>query len=62
MKIEFRESFLKDLQVVKNVRLRAKVREAIENIEEAETPQEIQNFKKLKGTDSIIESGLVNTV
>lgn len=50
MKVEFRESFLKDLQNIKNVKLLAKVQTAIENVEESNNPQEIRNFKKLKGS------------
>ena len=49
MKVKFRESFLKDLSNIKNAKLLAKVRQAIENVEESNTPQEIRNFKKLKG-------------
>lgn len=52
MKVEFRESFLKDLRNIKNAKLLAKVRLAIENAEESETPHQILNFKKLKGSDS----------
>lgn len=52
MKIEFRESFLKDLQNIKNAKLLAKVAKAIENVEEADVPHKIQNFKKLKGSVS----------
>lgn len=52
MKVEFRESFLKDLQNIKNAKLLAKVRKAIKNVEESNAPQQIQNFKKLKGSVS----------
>ena len=49
MKVKFRESFVKDLSRIKNAKLLAKLRRAIENVEESNTPQEIRNFKKLKG-------------
>ena len=49
MKVEFRESFLKDLQNVNNTKLLAKVKTSIENAELARFPLEIHNFKKLKG-------------
>lgn len=50
MKTEFRESFKTDIEKVKNAKLLNKVREAIENVEESKNPQEIRNFKKLKGS------------
>ena len=50
MKTEFRDSFRTDLENVKNAKLLTKVREAIENVEDANNPQEIRNFKKLKGS------------
>ncbi len=49
MKVEFRESFLKDLENVNNAKLLAKVKASIENAEFARFPLEIHNFKKLKG-------------
>lgn len=52
MKVEFRESFLKDLRNIKNAKLLAKVRKAIENVEDSDAPHQIRNFKKLKGSDS----------
>lgn len=50
MKVEFRESFLKDLRVVNNKNLLSKVKAAIENAEQAETLQAIIKLKKLKGS------------
>ncbi|MEO8071696.1 MAG: type II toxin-antitoxin system mRNA interferase toxin, RelE/StbE family [Acidobacteriota bacterium] len=50
MKAEFRESFKADLEKVRNAKLLVKVRKAIENVEDANSPQEIRNFKKLKGS------------
>ena len=52
MKTEFRESFLKDLRNIKNAKLLTKVRAAIENVEQSNAPQQIRNFKKLKGSES----------
>ena len=49
MKVEFRESFLKDLRTAKNPNLLNKVKIAIESVESAAIPQNIKNFKKLKG-------------
>lgn len=49
MKIEFKESFFKDLRQVKDKSLLARVKEIIENVEKAEKLDEITNFKKLKG-------------
>ncbi len=49
MKVEFRESFLKDLENVKNVKLLEKVKTSVENVEHARFPLAIHNFKKLKG-------------
>ena len=50
MKVEFRESFLKDLRVVNDKNLLSKVKAAIENAEQAETLQAIIKLKKLKGS------------
>jgi mRNA interferase RelE/StbE len=52
LKVKFRESFLKDLSNTKNAKLLAKVQKAIENVEDANAPQQIRNFKKLKGSQS----------
>ena len=49
MKIEFRESFLKDLRSIKDKQLLARIREAIESLESATNLLEIQNVKKLRG-------------
>lgn len=49
MNVEFRESFLKDLRAAQNANLLSKVKIAIENVESAAVPQNIKNFKKLKG-------------
>lgn len=49
MKVEFRESFAKDLKGVKEKGLLRRVREVIEAIESADSLTEISNLKKLKG-------------
>lgn len=49
MKVEFKESFLKDLRPVKDKNLLSRVKETIENLEKAEKLEEISNLKKLKG-------------
>jgi mRNA interferase RelE/StbE len=49
LNVEFRESFLKDLESINNLKLLAKVKASIENAEVARYPLEIQNCKKLKG-------------
>lgn len=49
MKVEFRESFAKDLRGVKARGLMGKVREVIESVEKADSLSELSNLKKLKG-------------
>ena len=49
MKVEFRESFLKDLRSIKDKNLLAKVRETIESLESATALLDLQNIKKLRG-------------
>lgn len=51
MKVEFRESFLKDLERVRDVATRRRIREIIEQVEAAETLSDIANLKKLRGSD-----------
>jgi len=51
LKVEFKSSFTKDLRRVKNKSLMARVKETIENVEQAQNLQEIKNIKKLKGGD-----------
>ncbi len=50
MKVEFRESFLKDLRRISDKPLLSKVKAAIENAEQAETLQAIIKLKKIKGS------------
>ena len=49
MKVEFRESFAKDLRGVKEKGPLGKVREVIEAVEKADSLAELPNLKKLKG-------------
>lgn len=49
MKIQFRASFAKDLRGIKNKDLLNRIKETIEEIEKANTSQDITNLKKLKG-------------
>ena len=49
MKVEFRESFVKDLKSVKDKSLLKRAKEVIEAVEEADSLADISNLKKLKG-------------
>lgn len=49
MKVEFRESFAKDLKNIKEKGLMTRIREVIESVERAESLTELANLKKLKG-------------
>ena len=49
MKVEFRESFLKDIQKIKDRSLLPRIREAIAVAGAAATIQPIPGIKKLKG-------------
>lgn len=50
MKIEFKESFRKDLKAVKDKLVLAKVKAAIEASEKADTLDKITNLKKMRGS------------
>jgi mRNA interferase RelE/StbE len=49
VKVEFRDSFAKDLKDVKEKGLLGRVREVIEAVEKADSLAELPNLKKLKG-------------
>ena len=49
MKVEFKESFLKDLRAIKNNELLTRVEELIQLVERAESLTKITNLKMLKG-------------
>jgi mRNA interferase RelE/StbE len=52
VKIQFRASFAKDLRNIKNKDLLKRINEIIEQVETAQTSQDITNLKKLKGDSS----------
>ena len=49
MKVEFKKSFVKDLEQVRDKSLKERVRQAIERVEKAQTLQEVENVRKLRG-------------
>jgi len=51
LKVEFKRSFVRDLERVKDKALKEQVRQVIEQAEEAQTLQEIGDIKKLRGSD-----------
>jgi mRNA interferase RelE/StbE len=52
VKVEFRDSFVKDLKSVKDKGVLKRLREAIEAIEKAHSLTEVPHSKKLKGGGS----------
>ena len=51
MKVEFRKSFLKDLERVTQKTIRKKVKQTIEEVEQAQSLRQIGNVKKLRGAE-----------
>ncbi|HEY88267.1 MAG TPA: type II toxin-antitoxin system RelE/ParE family toxin [Thermoflexia bacterium] len=49
MKVEFKRSFVKDLERVRHKGLKKRVKQIITQIEEKQTLQEIGNVKRLRG-------------
>ena len=49
MKVEFRESFAKDLKGLRDKNLLQRAREVIEAVEQADSLMNMPNLKKLKG-------------
>jgi len=49
VKVEFRDSFAKDLKGIKEKGLLGRVREVFEAVEKADSLAELPNLKKLKG-------------
>jgi mRNA interferase RelE/StbE len=49
LRVEFKASFAKDLNKVKDGRLLARVRRVIEEVEKAKGLHEIENVKRLRG-------------
>ncbi|MCI0333421.1 MAG: type II toxin-antitoxin system RelE/ParE family toxin [Planctomycetes bacterium] len=52
MTVTFRRSFTRDLRNIKDRRVAAKVQQAIENVESADTLGDIANLKKLANTSN----------
>lgn len=50
MNVQFRASFAKDLRDIRNKDLLSRIKENIEQVEQAQTLQDITNLKKLKGS------------
>lgn len=51
MKVGFKRSFVKDLRRVRDKGLEARIKTAIELVEQAQNLQEIQDIKKLRSGD-----------
>lgn len=49
MKVDFRDSFAKDLKSIKDKDLSNRVRDIIEAVEKADSLAQLSNLKKLKG-------------
>jgi mRNA interferase RelE/StbE len=49
MKVEFRESFARDLRAISDTALRARVKTIIESVEQAEGLDQIANLRRLQG-------------
>jgi mRNA interferase RelE/StbE len=49
LKVEFRESFLKDLHSVRDGALRRRIKRKIESVENTETTESITGLKRLQG-------------
>lgn len=51
MRVEFKKSFLKELQKLRNKGLKNSIAECIEQVESAKSINQIRNVKKLAGFD-----------
>jgi mRNA interferase RelE/StbE len=51
LNVEFRASFARDLKRIKDEKLKARVREVIDQVEQAQSLQEVENLKKLRVGD-----------
>jgi len=49
--VEFKNSFVKDLKKIKEKQLQSQIRELIEKVESTENMTELENVKKLSGSD-----------
>lgn len=52
MKVQFKDSFAKDLRNIGDKATLKRIREAIEHVEQAQSLQDITHLKKLKGWES----------
>lgn len=52
MKVEFKSSFVKDLKKIKEKQLQGQIRELIEKVESSANITELDNMKKLSGSDA----------
>ena len=52
MKVEFKNSFAKDLQRIKGEKIKEQVGKVIEQVEGADDLQSLRNLKKLHGVDN----------
>jgi len=52
LKVDFKNSFLKDIKRVKDKSVKQRLKEIIDAAEKAEQLQKISDIKKLKGSDS----------
>lgn len=51
MKVQFKKSFLKELQKLRNKNLKSSIASCIVQVESAETIAQVKNIKKLSGYD-----------
>jgi mRNA interferase RelE/StbE len=51
LKVHFREDFLKDVRALEDSALRKRVGEAIRQVEQATTLQDVRKVRKVKGPD-----------
>jgi mRNA interferase RelE/StbE len=49
LKVEFRKSFLKDLETAADKNLRRRIRQTIERVEQARSLHEVEGVRKLRG-------------
>jgi mRNA interferase RelE/StbE len=52
LKIQFKKSFLKDVETLGNPAIKKRIRKAIIQAEEAPTLSQVENIKKLKGGEN----------
>jgi len=51
LNLEFKASFARDLKKIKDEKLKVRVQEVIKLVEQARSLQEVENIRKLKGSD-----------